>query len=165
MIPHQHQLRLRLNDAAATFELGVRAAKAIAGRRIFALSGQLGAGKTTFAQGLAAGLAIDEPVSSPSFTMLNEYDSGSLPFYHLDLYRLNENEDCGVEFLLFELEEAMQSPCVVVVEWPELLPGLMKQWDHIAIRFEFEETGRTVIVSAHGPEAQQFLSGLKGTSL
>ncbi len=96
------------------------------------LSGELGAGKTAFVRGLAAGLGLDpEEVSSPTFTLIQEY-RGSRTLIHVDLYRLEPREvaDLG-------LDELFESSAVVAVEWPDRLPD---QPPH-AIRVAFEDEG------------------------
>jgi tRNA threonylcarbamoyladenosine biosynthesis protein TsaE len=90
---------------------------------VVALSGELGAGKTCFVKGVAMGLGLDpEGVTSPSFTLVNEYAGGGIILYHLDAYRLERPED----FLGAGLEEYLYSGGVAVMEWadkwPELLP-------------------------------------------
>lgn len=81
---------------------------------VLALHGDLGAGKTCFIQGLAAGLAVDQPVSSPTYTLVNEY-AGSMPLYHVDLYRLQHAD----EALDFGLDEYMEGAGVTAIEWAE----------------------------------------------
>ena len=76
-----------------TFALGVKLGAEARPGQIYMLNGDLGVGKTAFTQGLARGLHIDEPVSSPTFTILQEYESGRLPLYHFDVYRLGEPEE------------------------------------------------------------------------
>jgi tRNA threonylcarbamoyladenosine biosynthesis protein TsaE len=76
-----------------TFALGVKLGAEARPGQIYMLNGDLGVGKTVFTQGLARGLHIDEPVSSPTFTILQEYESGRLPLYHFDVYRLGEPEE------------------------------------------------------------------------
>jgi len=87
---------------------------------IFCLSGELGAGKTVFAQGLARGLGYPGRVTSPTFTLMNIYESGRLPFYHFDLYRmengLTDLESTGCEDFLY-------AGGVSLVEWPERAEG------------------------------------------
>ncbi len=86
--------------------------------QIILLLGPLGAGKTCLAQGVGEGLGVRASVRSPSFTLVNEYE-GRVPFYHLDLYRLDPGElgELG-------LEEYLEAPAVVVVEWGERAEGL-----------------------------------------
>jgi tRNA threonylcarbamoyladenosine biosynthesis protein TsaE len=87
---------------------------------VLALEGDLGAGKTTFAQGIARGLGIERQIDSPTFTILKCYSGGRLPFYHMDVYRIS-----GPEAEL-DLEEYLYGDGVCVVEWPsriaEILP-------------------------------------------
>jgi tRNA threonylcarbamoyladenosine biosynthesis protein TsaE len=100
-----------------TFALGQRIGEQLEGGVIFLLSGDLGAGKTVFAKGLAAGLDIDPwEVTSPTFTLVNEYE-GRLRLYHIDLYRLDEGTCFGLG-----LEEILEEKdSVVLIEWAERL--------------------------------------------
>jgi len=101
---------------------------------VVALTGELGAGKTTLAKAIAEGLGVAEPVTSPTFTLINEYMSGRLPFYHFDLYRLGEDagaiEDLGCDEYFF-------GSGVCVVEWADMAGGLMPNG---AIRIELRHT-------------------------
>ncbi len=89
---------------------------------VFALVGDLGAGKTIFSKGFAEGLGIAEQVASPTFTLVNEYHEGRLPFFHFDIYRIEEGEE--LEAIGFD--EYLYGEGVTLVEWanrvPELLP-------------------------------------------
>jgi tRNA threonylcarbamoyladenosine biosynthesis protein TsaE len=108
---------VKTRSAEETFELGLRIGQAARGRKVVLLSGDLGAGKTVFAKGVAAGLEIDPAdVTSPSFTLVNVHE-GRLRLYHIDLYRLDAGacRDLGLEEIL-EDEKA-----VVVIEWAERL--------------------------------------------
>jgi len=90
---------------------------------VFALSGDLGVGKTVFAKGMAEGLGITEPVSSPTFTILQEYTSGRIPFYHFDVYRVEEPEE--MEETGFD--DAIFGEGVSLVEWAELITDIMPE--------------------------------------
>ena len=76
-----------------TYELGVRMGKRSLAGQVYTLVGDLGVGKTVFTQGFAAGLGIMEPVSSPTFTIVQVYEEGRLPFYHFDVYRIGDAEE------------------------------------------------------------------------
>lgn len=103
--------------AAETFELGQKLGEQLAGGEILQLRGPLGAGKTMFAKGVAAGLGIDpEEVTSPSFTLVNPYE-GRLPLFHIDLYRLPEGPSAAHAVDLDEL--LMDEKAVIVIEWAE----------------------------------------------
>jgi tRNA threonylcarbamoyladenosine biosynthesis protein TsaE len=106
----------------------------------FLLEGPFGAGKTTFVQGLAAGLEVAAPVSSPSFVIENQYH-GRLVLYHVDLYRLDRVEPDLWE----ELEEHLYGDGVTAVEWAERLPDKLRG-DGAVLRFELDEPGRQVLL-------------------
>ena len=104
-----------------TFELGKKIGEAAKPGQVYTLNGDLGVGKTVFTQGVAAGLGITEPVSSPTFTIVQVYEEGRLPFYHFDVYRLSceeEMDDIGYEEYFF-------GDGVCLVEWAELFPDLI----------------------------------------
>jgi tRNA threonylcarbamoyladenosine biosynthesis protein TsaE len=104
-------------SAEETFELGRKLGAKLEGRAIFLLSGDLGAGKTVFAKGLAAGLEIDPAdVTSPSFTLVNVYE-GRLRFYHIDLYRLEQG--AGAQLGIDEIFDEQKA--VTLIEWAERL--------------------------------------------
>jgi len=104
----------------------------------FLLEGPFGAGKTTFVQGLAAGLDVPIPVSSPSFVIENQY-RGRLMLYHVDLYRLER-----VEAELWEsLEEHLYGEGVTAVEWAEKLPDQLRDGATL-LRFELRDTSRRI---------------------
>lgn len=96
-------------DEQETKQLAKSLAQILRGGDVLALDGELGAGKTVFAKGLAEGLGIKEPVDSPTFTIVKEYE-GKLPFFHLDLYRLDSSEPLG-------LEEYLDGEGICLIEW------------------------------------------------
>jgi len=105
-----------------TFELGVRIGRAAKPGLVITMDGDLGAGKTLFTQGLAEGLDISEPVNSPTFTILQIYDTGRMPLYHFDVYRIEdpyEMEEVGFDDFIY-------GDGVSVIEWAgqieEILP-------------------------------------------
>ena len=101
-----------------TFEAGRRVGAHLAGGEVLLLSGTLGAGKTVFTKGLAAGLGLDPlEVSSPSFTLVNRHGEGRLVLYHLDLYRLAEGHSAAHAVELDEL--LTDENAVIVIEWAE----------------------------------------------
>jgi tRNA threonylcarbamoyladenosine biosynthesis protein TsaE len=106
-------------SAQITKRLGYKIGQVIPAGTVLALSGDLGAGKTTFAQGFALGLGITEAVLSPTFIFFQRYE-GRLPFYHIDAYRLGPDE--GYEI---GLEECFGRDSVALVEWPENIRYLL----------------------------------------
>ena len=106
-----------------TFELGRRMGERAQAGQIICLEGDLGVGKTVFTQGFAEGLGIREPVNSPTFTILQQYEEGRLPLYHFDVYRIGDVE---------EMEEIGYEDCfygqgVSMVEWAELIQELIPE--------------------------------------
>ncbi|MGD9896514.1 MAG: tRNA (adenosine(37)-N6)-threonylcarbamoyltransferase complex ATPase subunit type 1 TsaE [Candidatus Methylacidiphilaceae bacterium] len=102
--------------------------RAVAGS-VFALYGELGAGKSTLVRGIAQGLGARETVTSPTFTLVHEYKSGRLPLVHVDLYRLEGSWSAEA----LHLEEFWTEPLVIAIEWPErmedLLPPQTERWE------------------------------------
>jgi tRNA threonylcarbamoyladenosine biosynthesis protein TsaE len=116
--------RLALPNPAATHQLGLELGQVLPVGSVLLLQGNLGAGKTTFVQGLAQGLGITDPVVSPTFILLSEYLEGRVPLYHFDLYRLET--PAAVQSLQVESywEGLEVEPGVVAIEWADRLPNL-----------------------------------------
>ena len=108
------------HSPAETESLGEKFGRAAQSGFVFALSGELGAGKTQFVKGLARGLGISARVHSPTFTLVNEYGGGRLKLFHLDLYRLESRE----QILSAGVEEFLQPDGVAVIEWAERIYDL-----------------------------------------
>ncbi|MBQ6289009.1 MAG: tRNA (adenosine(37)-N6)-threonylcarbamoyltransferase complex ATPase subunit type 1 TsaE [Clostridia bacterium] len=117
------------NSAAETRELGKRLAEKLKAGDVILLEGDLGAGKSEFARGVAKGLGVTETVTSPSFTILNVYESGKLPLYHFDWYRLESSEE------LYELgmDEYLGGNGIALVEWPAQCPDAVPE-EYLRIR-------------------------------
>ena len=110
------------NTAEETEDLGCRLGRRLGPGAVVAFTGDLGAGKTAFTRGLARGLGITVRVTSPTFTIVNEYEGGRLPLFHFDLYRLSGPDE------LFEIgwEEYRERGGVCVVEWSEKAEGALE---------------------------------------
>ena len=129
-------------SAEETFELGRKLGEDARSRRVFLLSGDLGAGKTVFAKGLAAGLDIDPAdVTSPSFTLINIHE-GRLRFYHIDLYRL---EPIACEEL--GLDEIFEEDAVIAIEWAERLNAPPAGAVEVTIEYRTDAERRVTIRS------------------
>ncbi|PTX97665.1 tRNA (adenosine(37)-N6)-threonylcarbamoyltransferase complex ATPase subunit type 1 TsaE [Verrucomicrobia bacterium LW23] len=115
---------ITLNSPEDMYDLGKRLASELRGGEVLALYGGMGSGKTHFVKGLARGLGYTGEVTSPTFTLIHEYDGGRLPLYHLDLYRLEEPDAVS----RLGVEDYFGGPGVTAVEWADraepLLPGL-----------------------------------------
>ncbi len=114
-----------------TEELGAKFAENLPAGAVIALYGDLGCGKTAFVRGMARGMGLDAVVSSPTFTIVNEYDNGARPLFHFDMYRLASADE------LFDIgwEDYLGRGGVCAVEWSENVPGAF-EGDEIVIRFE-----------------------------
>lgn len=112
---------IETNSDKETFLLGEKLGQAATPGQIYTLVGDLGVGKTVFTQGMARGLGITEPISSPTFTIIQEYQEGRLPFYHFDVYRIGdveEMEEIGYDDYFFG-----QGVCMI--EWANLIEELL----------------------------------------
>lgn len=125
----------RILNREETERFGLALAKLLVPGSIIALSGDLGAGKTTLTQAIARGLGINTPVTSPTFLLLQEYQEGRMPLYHFDLYRLGEEAD------LFELgfEEYLYGDGVSIVEWADLVSSQLPK-NIVSIQILFGES-------------------------
>ena len=114
-----------------TFELGRQFGAVIKPGTVISLIGDLGVGKTVFAQGLARGLGIEEAVGSPTFTIVQVYDEGRLPFYHFDVYRIGDIEEMDE----IGYEDYFYGDGVCLVEWAELIEELLPK-NRVALLIE-----------------------------
>lgn len=106
-----------------TFALGKRIGEEAKPGEIYALLGDLGVGKTVFTKGVAVGLSIKEQVNSPTFTIVQVYDSGRLPFYHFDVYRIGDPEEMDE----IGYEDYFYGEGLCLVEWANLIDELMPE--------------------------------------
>ena len=127
-----------------TLNLGEKLSQKLNPQSIVLLKGPVGAGKTSFVKGIARGLSISEDITSPTFALSHHYNSGKIPLIHLDLYRL-ENSSSAKEFFFSEEEEALQSKAILVIEWPELIEPLIKDFWKIEISYA-KNYGRNYLI-------------------
>lgn len=114
-----------------TFALGQKIGRAATPGQVYTLTGDLGVGKTVFTQGVASGLGITEPVNSPTFTIVQVYEEGRLPFYHFDVYRIGdieEMEEIGYDDYFF-------GGGICLIEWAELIKEILPE-NRISITIE-----------------------------
>lgn len=151
------QWRITTDSAEATRELGRLLGELAQPGTVVLLSGELGAGKTVFAQGVGAGLSTPGVVNSPTFVLVNEHLGGRLPLLHADLYRLSDWSE--VEELALH-EVALDG--VLLVEWPERAPGMLPA-DRIVLQIEdgVDPDQRSLLWSAAGPCASAVLRGVR----
>ena len=123
---------------------------------VVALMGDLGAGKTCFAQGVGDALGV-QGVVSPTFIVVNTHEEGSIPFFHADVYRV----DSAAELEQTGLEDLLWSDGVCVVEWADKHEGMLPD-DHLVVRIEHLEQGRRITMDARGPRHTALLERLDG---
>ena len=145
----------QLSNSDETQALGRTIGKLAVPGTIVALVGDLGAGKTTFAQGVGDGLGVGTSVVSPTFILLAEYEDGRVPLLHGDTYRLEEVELEGIG-----LEETIECwPGIVLLEWADRFPDLLPS-DHLQVCLQHLEDGRVATIRAMGPKHEALLKQL-----
>lgn len=147
---------MNLSSEAEMIALGTRLGRKLKPGAVVLLRGELGAGKTTLARGLARGVGYRGRVSSPTFALAHVYRGKRLTLHHLDLYRVAKgaDEEIGLDELLADPQAA------VVVEWPDAAGG---RWlkDRIEISLAHARAGRCVALKAAGPASRKILQSLK----
>jgi tRNA threonylcarbamoyladenosine biosynthesis protein TsaE len=153
---------IQTRSTLETIRIGKRIGRLLKVGDVVALVGELGAGKTQLIKGLAAGVGIGNPtyISSPSFTLINEYP-GKIPFYHIDLFRLErekEAEELG-------LEDYFQGGGITAIEWADKIPSLLpKEMLLIHIVYTGKNT-RSIEIRGKGKRYQKILEGLQGSRI
>lgn len=140
---------LRSDSRAVTHEIAAAVAEVSRARDLIVLAGEMGAGKTAFAQGFGIALGVTEPVTSPTFTIVHSYDTGRVELHHVDVYRL----DRTAEVAELSLGELLEGKGIVLVEWGDVVAAQLG--DHLEIRLEWIDPAlldvRRITVRALGP--------------
>lgn len=147
-------LRLTSNSPEQTQRLGERLGRVLEVGDLVLLQGSLGAGKTTFTQGIARGLGLSTPVTSPSFTLANVYEQpgADLPLFHLDLWRIKS----PLEALGIGLDEYLSGEGACVIEWPDIAAEVLPA-DYLRVEIERVGDGRAFTFSPAGPRPSRLL--------
>lgn len=149
-------LSLCIPSAEAMVELGRVLGELARPGDVFALVGDLGVGKTTLVQGLAQGLGVKDPITSPTFTLIKEY-SGRLKLYHIDVYRLDDPE----EILHLGLDELLMGQGLVVLEWADQVKDYLPK-DYLEISISRRHNIRKADIEAIGAGYEGLLEELTG---
>ncbi|EEJ72405.1 tRNA (adenosine(37)-N6)-threonylcarbamoyltransferase complex ATPase subunit type 1 TsaE [Lactobacillus ultunensis] len=148
--------KLDINSAANMQKLGACLAKTAKPHDLLLLNGDLGAGKTTMTQGLGRELGVRRPVKSPTFTIVREYREAKLPLFHMDFYRLEDDDLSSID-----LEGYLDEPGLVVIEWPQLvMSDLPKEYLQLTITRvddSWDSTKRVVEFNAQGKRNEQWV--------
>ena len=119
------------NSWEETFALGKKMGEEAAPGDVYTLVGDLGVGKTVFTQGIAVGLGITEPVNSPTFTIVQVYEEGRIPFYHFDVYRIGDPEEMDE----IGYEDCFYGSGVCLIEWANLIAEILPE-EYVEITIE-----------------------------
>jgi tRNA threonylcarbamoyladenosine biosynthesis protein TsaE len=153
---NQHTLDFISHSEAQTRRLGARLGELLEGGETIALQGELGTGKTRWVQGVGQGLHVGQNVTSPTFTLVNEYP-GRLTLYHVDLYRINQ----AAEALAFGLEDYLYRDGVCLIEWAERAVEIFPP-DRLWITLHYlDDTKRRIVMQAAGDRYQELLEDFK----
>ena len=133
--------------------LGKQLGKLLEKQDVIILSGDLGAGKTTFTKGIAKGLGIDQMIKSPTYTIVREYE-GRLPLYHLDVYRIGNDPDS------IDLDDFLFGDGATIIEWGELIETSLSD-AYLKIFIRKLEDGRELDFEAHGARAEDLLASFE----
>jgi len=139
-------LKKTTNSTEETLALGKTFSSRLGAGSIVCLFGKLGSGKTTFIRGICEGLGTKDLITSPTFTLINEYN-GRFPIYHFDFYRINS----AIELYELGLDEYLYGEGISLIEWPEIiLNDIIGQRFDIRMNWDFEsgwETKRTILIT------------------
>ena len=151
------ELAIRAATAEDTRDVGAALAGVLRSHDVVVLTGELGAGKTTFVQGIARGLGATEHVASPTFTLVREYVSGRVPVAHVDLYRLEREQDV-IDLALDELEDGER---VLLVEWGDPVAELLAD-ERLRVEFAGRPRRRP---PHHGRDDRTVVGGTRAATL
>ncbi len=120
---------------------------------VICLDGELGSGKTVFTKGIANALGINEVITSPTFTIIKEYLSGEMPLYHMDVYRLDENNNIGIE-------DYFNMDGICIIEWPEMIEDRLPE-ERLDVTFKvIDDNTRVLVFTPHGVEYEDLCSSV-----
>jgi tRNA threonylcarbamoyladenosine biosynthesis protein TsaE len=138
-------MKIHLAHAQATRSLGMALGQYLPCGSVILLLGDLGTGKTTLVQGIGEGLGINDSIVSPTFTLINEYISGRLPLYHLDLYRLEPQEVSALNLETY-WEGIEVPPGIVAIEWAERMPYQPDSYLSVFLTYDNEGKRQSEII-------------------
>ncbi|CAM3347205.1 tRNA (adenosine(37)-N6)-threonylcarbamoyltransferase complex ATPase subunit type 1 TsaE [Vagococcus fessus] len=145
-----------LNSAEETLAVATKIGEVLESGDCIVLTGELGAGKTTFTKGIAKGLEIERMVKSPTYTIVREYREGRLPLFHMDVYRLEEGAgELG-------LEEYFESEGVSIVEWGQIIRDeLPEDYAELTLSYLEEQDTRSLSVASTGEQGAELAARIK----
>ena len=147
-------VKIYLENEEKTREIGSKLGELLTPKSVICLIGDLGAGKTTMTQSLARALGVDDYITSPTFTIVNEYE-GKMPLYHFDVYRIGSSE----EMYDIGFDEYINGDGVCIIEWANLIEDILPD-EYLYIEMNYKETGREMILTPKGDKYEEIVKEL-----
>jgi tRNA threonylcarbamoyladenosine biosynthesis protein TsaE len=147
-------VKIYLENEEKTKDIGHKLGKLLDKKSILCLIGDLGAGKTTLTQSIAKGLEVDDYITSPTFTIVNEYE-GRVPLYHFDVYRIGSSD----EMYDIGFDEYINSDGVCIIEWANLIEDILPD-EYLYIDLKYKENGREMILNPKGEKYEEIIKEL-----
>ncbi|WP_101773684.1 tRNA (adenosine(37)-N6)-threonylcarbamoyltransferase complex ATPase subunit type 1 TsaE [Peptostreptococcus faecalis] len=144
-----------LKDENFTYKIGKQIGQKLFPGAVICLNGDLGAGKTTITKSIAKELGIEEDITSPTFTIVNEYMDGKYPLYHFDVYRIGSSE----EMYDIGFDEYVYSDGVSIIEWSNLIEDILPK-ERLDILITYEGEGRNISIVPYGDKYEEILEGV-----
>lgn len=147
-------VKIYLENEEKTREIGSKLGKLLTPKSVICLIGDLGAGKTTMTQSLAKSLEVQDYITSPTFTIVNEYE-GKIPLYHFDVYRIGSSE----EMYDIGFDEYIDGEGVCIIEWANLIEDILPE-EYLYIQMNYKESGREMILTPFGDKYEEIVKEL-----
>ena len=147
-------VKIYLENEEKTREIGSKLGELLTPKSVICLIGDLGAGKTTMTQSLARALGVDDYITSPTFTIVNEYE-GKMPLYHFDVYRIGSSE----EMYDIGFDEYIDGDGVCIIEWANLIEDILPD-EYLDIQLSYKDMGREMILKPIGEKYKKIVEEL-----
>ncbi|CEJ75186.1 tRNA (adenosine(37)-N6)-threonylcarbamoyltransferase complex ATPase subunit type 1 TsaE [Paraclostridium sordellii] len=147
-------VKIYLENEEQTKDIGYKLGQLVTPKSVICLIGDLGAGKTTMTQSLAKALEVDDYITSPTFTIVNEYE-GRIPLYHFDVYRIGSSD----EMYDIGFDEYIDGDGVCIIEWANLIEDILPN-EYLYIEMNYKETGREMILTPKGEKYEEIVKEL-----
>lgn len=145
-----------LENEKFTYRLGRHIGENLFPGAVVCLNGDLGAGKTSMTKSIAEAMGIDEDITSPTFTIVNEYNEGDIPLYHFDVYRIGSSDE------MYEIgfDEYISSQGVSIIEWSNIIEDILPL-ERLDIEIKYEDVGRRVYFNPRGERYEKIVEGVE----
>ncbi|CEN85573.1 P-loop ATPases [[Clostridium] sordellii] len=147
-------VKIYLENEEQTKDIGYKLGQLVTPKSVICLIGDLGAGKTTMTKSLAKALEVDDYITSPTFTIVNEYE-GRIPLYHFDVYRIGSSD----EMYDIGFDEYIDGDGVCIIEWANLIEDILPN-EYLYIEMNYKETGREMILTPKGEKYEEIVKEL-----